>query len=178
VWYGQFADVVALPGWDPATGAVGPFTHDPVLSYYTRDFSPTPTADDPSCARAFLDTNDPACPASAPVYLDLQPVCIDYALSTSTDGFTTETRVPTQSSNPYVQFAGSFIGDYSGVAVDSNGNAVAVWTDGRGNPRVATSAASTTPNQDTVVASGLESTSPSTANSSPERALAPDRVTE
>jgi hypothetical protein len=120
-----------------------------VVGYYTRNFSPIPTAEDHACGRAFLDTSDPAYPASAPVYVDLHPVCIDYAISSSTDGFTSETRVSTQSSNPYLQFSGSFIGDYSGVAVDATGGAVAVWTDGRGHPSV------TTPNQDTVVGHGF-----------------------
>ena len=83
----------------------------------------------------------------------LNPVCIDYAISSSTDGFASETRVSTQSSNPYLMFSGSFIGDYTGIAVDASGNAFAVWTDGRGRPGVATNA--TTPNQDTVVGSGL-----------------------
>jgi hypothetical protein len=46
------------------------------------------------------------------------------------------------------EFSGSFIGDYTGVAVDSDGTAHAVWTDNRGNPGL------TTPNQDTVVANG------------------------
>ena len=50
-----------------------------------------------------------------------------------------------QSSNPYILFAGSFIGDYTGTAVDASGRAVTVWTDFRGNPGV------TTPNQDTIV---------------------------
>ena len=44
------------------------------------------------------------------MYVDLNPVCIDYALSNSADGYASEIRVSTQSSNPYVQFSGSFIG--------------------------------------------------------------------
>jgi hypothetical protein len=63
----------------------------------------------------------------------------------SSDGFASETRLTSQSSNPYMQFAGSFIGDYTGVNVDSNGVASAAWTDNRGNP------GTTTPNQDVVV---------------------------
>ena len=76
------------------------------------------------------------------------PVCLDFAMRSSSDGFATETRLTTESSNPYLQFAGTFIGDYEGVAVDSSGKAAVVWTDDRGNPGV------TTPNQDTVVATG------------------------
>jgi hypothetical protein len=59
-------------------------------------------------------------------------VCIDYAYSTSADGFSTERRLSDGSSNPYVQFGGTFIGDYAGVAVGSDGVAHAVWTDSRG----------------------------------------------
>ena len=81
----------------------------------------------------------------APVYIDFAPVCLDYAISSSSDGYATETRVSTQSSNPYVEFSGSFIGDYTGVAVDATGAAYTVWTDDRGLP------GKTTPNQDTLV---------------------------
>ena len=55
------------------------------------------------------------------------------------------TRVTRESSNPYILFSGSFIGDYTGTAVDRNGKAVTVWTDFRGNPGV------TKANQDAVV---------------------------
>jgi len=93
-----------------------------------------------------LNTTDPGFPASPTVYyIDKHPVCLDYAFSSSTDGYASETRISSQSSNPYMQFAGSFIGDYTGVAVDSAGAVHAAWTDSRGNPRT------TTPNQDTVV---------------------------
>ena len=69
-------------------------------------------------------------------------------MKSSSDSFAAETRLSTESSNPYLQFAGTFIGDYEGVAVDSHGKAALVWTDNRGNPGV------TTPNQDAVVAAG------------------------
>jgi len=119
-----------------------------VVGYYTRDYSPTPTATDHTCARGFLNTSDPTYPQSPAIY-DLNAVCLDYALSSSTDRYASETRVSSQSSNPFTQFSGSFIGDYTGVAVDSTGTARAVWTDNRGRPGV------TTPNQDTVVGSGF-----------------------
>ncbi len=58
----------------------------------------------------------------------------------------------TQSSNPQVQFAGTddqgnevqglFIGDYTGMAVGSDGVLHPNWTDFRGDP------GTTTPNQD------------------------------
>ena len=133
-------------GKDKVYPAVGANHGRVVVGYYTRDYSPVPTATDHSCQRGFLSTTDPGYPASTTVYYtDLAPVCLDYAFSSSTDGYVSETRVSTQSSNPYVQFSGSFIGDYTGVAVDSAGGAHTVWTDSRGLP------GSTTPNQDTVV---------------------------
>ena len=74
------------------------------------------------------------------------PVCLDWAVKSSSDNFASTHRVSKQSSNPYILFSGSFIGDYTGTAVDSLGRAVTVWTDFRGNPGV------TAPNQDTLVA--------------------------
>jgi len=136
---------IITSGADKVYPAVGANAGRTVVGYYTRDYSPVPTATDHSCQRAFLDTSDPKYPLSDPVYRDMAPVCLDYAFSSSTDGYASETRVSTQSSNPYVQFSGSFIGDYTGVAVDSAGKAHTVWTDSRGLP------GSTTPNQDTVV---------------------------
>ncbi|HWS70330.1 MAG TPA: sialidase family protein [Steroidobacteraceae bacterium] len=133
-------------GKDKVYPAVGANHGRVVVGYYTRDYSPVPTATDHSCQRGFLSTTDPGYPASTTVYYtDLAPVCLDYAFSSSTDGYVSETRVSTQSSNPYIEFSGSFIGDYTGVAVDSAGGAHTVWTDFRGLPGV------TTPNQDTVV---------------------------
>lgn len=136
---------IITSGADKAFPAVGANAGRIVVGYYTRNFSPVPTAGDRSCGRAFLDTSDPTYPFSAPVYTDLVPVCLDYAMSSSTDGYASEKRLSTQSSNPYVQFSGSFIGDYTGVAVNSIGKAHAAWTDFRGRP------GTTTPNQDTVV---------------------------
>jgi hypothetical protein len=79
-----------------------------IVAYYTRSFAPA------TCLYA------------------AKRVCIDYAYSTSADGFSTERRLSDGSSNPYVQFGGTFIGDYAGVAVGSDGVAHAVWTDSRG----------------------------------------------
>jgi hypothetical protein len=138
-------------GADKAYPSVGANAGRTVIGYYTRDFSPVPTVTDHSCGRGFLDTSDPAYPSSPSVYIDLAPVCLDYAFSSSTDGYASETRVSTLSSNPYIEFSGSFIGDYTGVAVDSAGGAHTVWTDFRGHPGPTTAPASTTPNQDTVV---------------------------
>jgi hypothetical protein len=135
-------------GADKVYPAVGANNGKIVVGYYTRDFSPVPTATDHTCQRGFLDTNDPGYPTSptTPVhYVDLAPVCLDYAFSSSSDNYTSQTRVTSQSSNPYLQFSGSFIGDYTGVAVDSKGGVHTAWTDDRGLP------GTTTPNQDTVV---------------------------
>lgn len=144
------APQIITTGKDKAFPAVGANGNRTVVGYYTRNFSPAPTATDHSCQRGFLNSRDPGYPASPTVYyVDTNPVCIDYAISSSTDGFSREIRVSTQSSNPYLQFSGSFIGDYTGVAVDGAGKASAVWTDGRGKPTV------TTPNQDTVMGNGF-----------------------
>ena len=142
---------IITSGADKAFPAAGANSGRTVIGYYTRDYSPVPTASDRSCGRGFLNTSDPAYPSSPAVYIDFAPVCLDYAFSSSSDGYASETRVSTQSSNPYIQFSGSFIGDYTGVAVDSAGGAHTVWTDFRGHPGLATDPASTTPNQDTVV---------------------------
>jgi hypothetical protein len=136
---------IITSGADKVYPAVGANAGRIVVGYYTRDYSPVPTTADRSCGRAFLDTSDPSYPSSAPVYVDFAPVCLDYGISSSTDAFASETRVSTQSSNPYLEFSGSFIGDYTGVAVDSTGAAYTVWTDDRGLP------GTTRPNQDTVV---------------------------
>ena len=130
---------------DKAYPGVGANAGRVVVGYYTRDYSPVPTSTDHTCQRALLDTNDPGYPASAAHYIDTVAVCLDYAFSSSTDAYASETRVSTQSSNPYIEFSGSFIGDYTGVAVDPAGGAHTAWTDFRGKP------GTTTPNQDTVV---------------------------
>ena len=135
-------------GADKVYPAVGANAGRTVVGYYSRDFSPVPTATDHTCQRGFLSDQDPGYPTSAtsPVhYTDLAPVCLDYAFSSSSDNFSSETRVTSQSSNPYLQFSGSFIGDYTGVAVDASGGVHSAWTDDRGLP------GTTTPNQDTVV---------------------------
>jgi len=144
------APSIITSGGDKAYPAVGMNAGRTVVGYYTRDYSTVPTPDH-SCSRGFLDTTDPGYPNSPAHYVDTPNICLDYAISSSTDGYASETRVSTQSSNPYIEFSGSFIGDYTGVAVRSNGKAHVVWTDFRGHPGLATDPTSTTPNQDTVV---------------------------
>lgn len=115
------------------------------VGFYTREYSPLPTAIDRSCGIAEIDltTGNVVLPVD-PARRDA-PVCMDWAIRSSTDNFAAQTRVSAQSSNPYIQFAGSFIGDYTGTAIDASGKAVTVWTDFRGNPGV------TKPNQDAVL---------------------------
>ena len=120
-----------------------------VVGYYTRAYSPSPTATDRSCGIAELDSVTNAVVAPVDAARAAAPVCLDWAIrSSSANNFGTETRVTSQSSNPYILFSGSFIGDYTGTAVDVAGHAVTVWTDFRGNPGV------TNPNQDTLVGTG------------------------
>lgn len=142
------APVQITSGADKVYPAVGANAGRTVVGYYTRDYSPVPTMADRSCGRGFLSDQDPGYPTSptTPVhYVDFAPVCLDYAFSSSSDNYASETRVSSQSSNPYLQFSGSFIGDYTGVAVDSAGGVHTVWTDDRGLP------GTTNPNQDTIV---------------------------
>jgi len=65
-------------------------------------------------------------------------VCLDYAGLSSPDAgssWSSQLRLTSDSSNQYIQFAdGGFIGDYSQVAVGSDGKAHASWTDFRGRP--------------------------------------------
>ena len=48
--------------------------------------------------------------------------CLGWAVRSSSDNFTGEARVTRNSSNPYILFAGSFIGDYTGTAVGADGH--------------------------------------------------------
>ena len=116
-----------------------------VVGYYTREYSPLPTDTDRSCGIAEMDSATGAVVLPTDSARRNAPVCMDWALRSSSDNFASQTRVSRQSSNPYTLFAGSFIGDYTGTAVDSNGAAVTVWTDFRGKP------GTTTPNQDALV---------------------------
>jgi BNR/Asp-box repeat len=109
------------------------------VSYYTRDYGITSVA-----AICNVQTNNVAS-GIAPIPT-ARSVCIDYASKSLADNFSAQTRLSTQSSNPFIQFAdGSFIGDYSQLAIGTDGKAHAAWTDFRGNPGV------TSANQDVVV---------------------------
>ena len=109
------------------------------VSYYTRDYGITSSA-----SICNLQTNNVAS-GIAPI-ATARSVCIDYAAKSSTNNFASETRLSTQSSNPFIQFAdGGFIGDYSQIAMGSDGKAHAAWTDFRGRPGV------TSANQDVMI---------------------------
>ena len=109
-----------------------------VVSYYTAGYSTS----NPAC---FIKIPDALSPGA-----NWEPtatsVCLDYAARTSVDSFGSEYRLTSEGSNPYVMFAnGSFIGDYTQVAMDTNGVGHAAWTDFRGNP------GTNSPNQDVYV---------------------------
>ena len=113
-----------------------------VVTYYTRDYGITSAA-----SVCHFRTND-AGGANVDPSPSAVSVCMDYAAKSSTNGFSSQTRLSTESSNPFVQFAdGSFIGDYSQVALSAgaNGKAHASWTDFRGDPGI------TPANQDVMI---------------------------
>jgi hypothetical protein len=115
-----------------------------VISYYTRDYAyGTGVAGDICHVKT---NNDPTKIEPSP---SVNNVCMDYAAKSSTavGSFSAQLRLSSQSSNPFIQFAdGSFIGDYTQVAVGTNGVVHASWTDFRGRPGV------TPANQDAYVA--------------------------
>ena len=114
-----------IAGGDTVFPSVAAWNGKIAVSYYTRAYSP-------STAQCTAVTgNDPG---DSPVDGGA-PVCLDYAARSSSDGFATERRLTTESSNPYIEFLdGLFIGDYSQIAIGSDGWAHPVWTDFRGNP--------------------------------------------
>lgn len=112
------------------------------VSYYTRSYA-TSIGADRRCGIAELDGATVVAPTDPDRAAAI--VCLDYAMRKSTDNFRSERRLTNVSSNPYIQFAGSFIGDYTGTVVDSTGATYAVWTDFRGKPGMNSA------NQDTYV---------------------------
>jgi len=109
------------------------------VSYYTRDYAIASV--DAICN---VQTNSVA--SGIDPIPTSRSVCIDYAAKSLADNFSAETRLSTQSSNPFIQFAdGAFIGDYSQIAIGTDGKAHAASTDFRGNPGV------TSANQDVMV---------------------------
>jgi hypothetical protein len=98
---------IITSGADKALPTVAARDGKVLVAYYTRSFAPA------TCLYA------------------AKRVCLDFAYSSSVDGFATERRLSDGSSNPFVQFEGMFIGDYAGLAVGADGVAHAVWTDTR-----------------------------------------------
>jgi len=121
--------VVTTGAEDKVYSAVGFNAGRLIVSYYTRAYSP----DTDDCHAQVLDTK------TGKLSFLPGPVCLDYAARSSSDGFANETRFTAQSSNPYILFAGAFIGDYTGAAVDANTKGYAAWSDFRGNPGITTS---------------------------------------
>jgi hypothetical protein len=111
------------------------------VSYETRDYATSPG--DPLCEAMIRDASTGDITA-----LSTANVCYDDAVRISANGGASwgdQIRMSSQSSNPFNSFAGGFIGDYEGTAVDDQGNVYTVWTDNRGKPGV------TPANQDTYV---------------------------
>jgi hypothetical protein len=130
-------------GADTVFPSVASYNGRVVISYYTRSYAIGSAAN-----VCHWRTND-----LAGGRVDPSPstasVCLDYAAKTWTvgGGLSSQRRLSNESSNPFVQFAnGSFIGDYTQVAMGTDGKAHASWTDFRGNPGV------TSPNQDVLIA--------------------------
>jgi hypothetical protein len=98
------------------------------VTYYTRDYTATHNAS----VCDFITGPTPGVPNVVNIG---RSVCLDYAARTSTTNFGVETRLTTEGSNPYIEFAdGAFIGDYTQTVMGSNGVAHTAWTDFRGRP--------------------------------------------
>jgi hypothetical protein len=137
----SYAPVRTLGGGDVVFPSVTQYNGKSVVSYYTRAFASTgnPTLCDVQTAGSAAVTEGVPSPN----------ICLDYTARVSTDGFSQEQRLTTESSTPSIEVArGTFIGDYSQVAMGSDGIAHAVWTDFRGHP----GPGGTLPNQDVYTA--------------------------
>jgi hypothetical protein len=141
-WGSLSAPVKITSGADKVFPGVAAYNGKVTVTYYTRDFAATHNP-----ATCNVKIPDDAPPGVVSVETIGHSVCLDYAASSSTDGYTSERRLTSEGSNPFVQFAdGAFIGDYSQAAVGSNGVVHTAWTDFRGRPGV------TSANQDVYVA--------------------------
>jgi ribosomal protein L31 len=130
---------VTTSGPDKVFPAVAMLGGKTVVSYYTRDYGISSTA--AVCNKV----TNPAAGGIVPVPSP-RSVCLDYAARVATgNSWGNQLRLSTGSSNPFIQFAdGSFIGDYSQVAIGTDGKAHPAWTDFRGRPGV------TSANQDVM----------------------------
>ena len=141
-WGALSAPVTVTHGADKVFPGVAARNGVVTVTYYTRDFAST---HNPATCNVKIPDNAP--PGVVSIETIGHSVCLDYAASSSTDGFASELRLTSEGSNPFVQFAdGSFIGDYTQAAVGSNGVVHTVWTDFRGRPGVNSA------NQDVYVA--------------------------
>src|SRR5205823_8592227 len=118
---------------DKVYAAVGAQAGRGDICYDTQAYSPAPTATDRSCGIAELDSTTGNVVLPTDAGRANAAVCLDWAVRSSSDNFATAKRVTTQSSNPYITFAGSFMGDYTGTAVGAAVKAFPVLTDFRGN---------------------------------------------
>jgi len=140
-WGALSAPATVTTGADKVFPGVAARNGVVTVTYYSRDFAAT---HNPTTCDVKIPDDAPAGVVS--VETINHSVCLDYAASSSTDGFA-ERRLTSEGSNPFVQFAdGAFIGDYSQAAVGSNGAVHTAWTDFRGRPGV------TSANQDVYVA--------------------------
>ena len=141
-WGSLSAPVRVTHGADKVFPGVAARNGNVTVTYYTRDFAAT---HNPATCDVKIPDDAPAGVVSTET-ID-HSVCLDYAASSSTDGFASERRLTSEGSNPFIQFAdGSFIGDYTQAAAGSDGVVHTAWTDFRGRPGV------TTANQDVYVA--------------------------
>jgi hypothetical protein len=132
-----------------------------MVGYYTRGYAKAAGngfADGARCVVAVAAVGETGIPDGSLFAVGFNGgqtnVCIDYAVKYSTNNgvsWGSEVRQSSVSSNPWVLFTGSFIGDYTGVALDSNGKGISVWTDFRGNAGVGSAGRITPANQDPVV---------------------------
>ncbi len=140
-WGSLSAPATVTSGADKVFPGVAARNGVVTVTYYTRDFAAT---HNPATCNFKIPDNAP--PGVVSVEPISHSVCLDYAASSSTTGFS-ERRLTSEGSNPFVQFAdGTFIGDYSQAAAGADGVVHAAWTDFRGRPGV------TSANQDVYVA--------------------------
>lgn len=141
-WGALSAPVTVTSGADKVFPGVAARNGVVTVTYYTRDFAAT---HNPATCNVKIPDNAP--PGVVSIETIDHSVCLDYAASSSIDRFSTERRLTSEGSNPFIEFAdGSFIGDYTQAAVGSNGIVHTAWTDFRGRPGV------TSANQDVYVA--------------------------
>jgi hypothetical protein len=131
----SYSPVRTLGGGDVVFPSVAQYDGTAVVSYYTRSFAS-------SGNKTLCDVQTADTTAAVTEGVTSPNICLDYADRVSTDGYKKQHRLTTESANPAIQFAqGTFIGDYSQVALGSDGVAHPVWTDFRGRPGAGGSAA-------------------------------------